>query len=189
MRTTAIACALLATAAAASASPLWDSEGGGSLFANTKAHRLGDILTVIVTENSSASSDAKTGTEIKHDISGGAGEGFLDFIPLWGIKEEAKYDGKGQTTRKGQLNAVMSVRIVELLPGEQFRVEGSREIQRNGEMEEMGLTGVIRARDISPRNTIASSAIAEAKITYTGQGDVASGNEPGFLTRIINWFF
>ena len=100
-----------------------------------------------------------------------------------------KYDGKGQTTRKGQLSAVMSVRIVETLPGEQFRIEGSREIRRNGELEQMNLTGVIRARDISPRNTIASTAIAEAKIAYTGRGDVASGNEPGFLTRIVNWFF
>ena len=53
----------------------------------------------------------------------------------------------------------------------------------------MVLSGVIRARDISPRNTITSSAIAEAQIIYEGSGDVTFGNEPGFLTRLINWFF
>ncbi len=169
--------------------PLWDSSAGGSLFSNVKAHAVGDILTVMITENSSASSDAKTATESQNDVSGGGGEGALQFIPLWGIKQKNKYDGKGNTTRKGALNAVMSVRIVEELPGDQFRIEGQREIKRNGETEQMSLTGIIRSRDISPRNTITSSAIAEAAISYEGDGDVANGNEPGFLTRVINWFF
>jgi flagellar L-ring protein precursor FlgH len=83
----------------------------------------------------------------------------------------------------------MSVRIVADLPGEQFQVEGTREIKRNGEVEQMTLTGSIRSRDISPNNTISSSAIADALIHYEGSGDVANGNEPGFLTRLINWFF
>lgn len=169
--------------------PLWDSAAGGSLFSNVKAHAVGDILTVMITENSSASSDAKTATENQHDIGGGGGEGALQFIPLWGIQQKSKYDGKGNTTRKGALSAVMSVRIVEALPGGQFRIEGQREIKRNGETERMNLTGVIRSRDISPGNTISSTAIAEAAISYEGDGDVANGNEPGFLTRVINWFF
>ncbi len=169
--------------------PLWDSEAGGSLFSNTKAYRVGDILKVIVLENSSASSDAKTGTESKHDIGGGAGEGVLDFIPLWGIKQQTKYDGKGQTSRKGQLTATMSVRIVEELEGGLYRIQGRREIKRNGETELMTLSGLIRSRDISPSNTISSSAIADAQIHYEGMGDVANGHQPGFLTRLINWFF
>lgn len=191
LRATPLASLLLAllTAAAPAERPLWDSEAGGSLFSNVKAHRVGDILTVIIVENSSASSDAKTATESKHDIGGGPGEGALDFIPLWGISQKSTYDGKGNTTRKGQLSAVMSVRIVEELPGEQFKIEGAREIKRNGEVEEMTLTGLIRSRDISPSNTINSSAIADALIHYEGSGDVANGNEPGFLTRLLNWFF
>jgi flagellar L-ring protein precursor FlgH len=185
-----LALALLALALpAAGAEPLWDSEAGGSLYANVKAHRPGDLLTVIIVENSSASSDAKTATENEHETGGGPGEGALDFIPLWGFKQKTTYDGQGNTTRKGQLSAVMSVRIMEELPGGMFRVEGHREIKRNGETEEMTLSGIIRSRDIAPDNTIDSAAIADAVIHYEGNGDVAHGNEPGFLTRLINWFF
>jgi flagellar L-ring protein precursor FlgH len=187
--TTAALLILCLAAPALAERPLWDSEAGGSLFTNVKAHRVGDILTVMIVENSSASSDAKTATESKHDISGGPGEGALNFIPLWGFDQKSKYDGKGNTTRKGQLNAVMSVRIVEALPGDQFRIEGNREIKRNGETEEMNLSGIIRSRDISPGNTINSASIADAVIRYDGSGDVANGNEPGFLTRLLNWFF
>ncbi len=183
----ALLCMTLAVPALAERA-LWDSEAGGSLFTNVKAHRVGDILTVMIVENSSASSDAKTATESKHDIGGDAGEGALNFIPLWGFSQQSKYDGKGNTTRKGQLNAVMSVRIVAALPGDQFRIEGHREIKRNGETEEMSLAGVIRSRDISPGNTINSASIADAVISYDGSGDVANGNEPGFLTRLLNWF-
>lgn len=168
---------------------LWDSTAGGSLFANTKAHRVGDVLKVIVSENSSASSGASTDTENKHEIGGGAGEGVLDFIPLWGINQKTKYEGEGKTSRKGQLSAIISVQIVERMPGDHFRIEGRREIKRNGEVELMVLSGIIRARDISPRNTIASSAIADAQIVYEGSGDVAGAHQPGFLTRLINWFF
>lgn len=174
---------------AAAERPLWDTTAGGSLFSNVKAHRVGDLLTVMISENSSASSDAKTATENQHDTSGGPGEGVMEFIPLWGFSQKTKYDGKGNTTRKGQLSAVMSVRIVAELPGDQFRIEGQREIKRNGETEQMSLTGIIRSRDISPGNTINSAVIADAMIRYDGSGDVANGNEPGFLTRLVNWFF
>ncbi len=186
--TLAMLCLLSASPALAER-PLWDSAAGGSLFTNVKAHRVGDILTVMIVENSSASSGAETATESSHDVSGGPGDGALNFIPLWGFEQESTYDGKGNTTRKGQLNAVMSVRIVESLPGEQFRIEGHREIKRNGETEEMSLSGIIRSRDISPGNTINSASIADAVISYDGSGDVANGNEPGFLTRVLNWFF
>jgi len=189
MKTLVLAVVLALLAVPAAAQPLWDAQAGGSLFSNVKAHQVGDILTVIVSENSSASSDADTKTQSKHEVGGGPGTGAFDFIPLWGIDQETKYDGKGATSRKGQLSAVMSVRIIEALPGEQFRVEGRRSVKRNGETELMSLSGVIRSRDISPQNTILSTAIADAVITYDGQGDVANGNEPGFLTRLLNWFF
>jgi flagellar L-ring protein precursor FlgH len=191
MKATILVGLWLVTAAttAAAQHPLWDAEAGGSLFSNIKAHRVGDILTVIVSENSSASSDAKTETTIEHDISGGPGEGILDFIPLWGVQQKTDYEGEGKTERKGKLSAVMSVRIVEELPGEQFRIEGARAVKRNGETETMSLRGTIRQRDISPDNTIRSSMIADAEISYDGEGDVARGNEPGFLTRLVAWFF
>jgi flagellar L-ring protein precursor FlgH len=189
IRSSIAALGILCFAAVGMAQPLWDSDAGGSLFTNTKAHGVGDILRVVISENSSASSDTKTKTEGSSEVGGSAGAGFLDFIPLWGVTQESKYDGKGQTSRRGKLNAVMSVRIVEELPGDQFRIEGMREVKRNGETDKMNLMGIIRKRDISPQNTILSSAIAEAKISYEGTGDVSDGHRPGFIMRFVNWIF
>ena len=184
-----IAFACLIVAVASTAEPLWDSSSGGSLFTNTKAHTVGDILRVVISESASATSDTKTGTEGKSEVGGSAGAGFLDFIPLWGVSQDSKYEGKGQTSRKGKLNAIMSVRIVEELPGDQFRIEGAREVKRNGETDKMSLTGIIRKRDISPQNTIDSAAIAEAKISYDGRGEVSGGDRPGVIMRLVNWLF
>ncbi len=180
---------LLCCASLCGAQPLWDSDSGGSLFTNTKAHRVGDILRVVISENASASADSKTGTESKTEMGGGPGGGWLDFIPLWGVDSEIKYDGKGQTSRKSKLEAVMSVRIVELMDSDQFRIEGTRDVRRNGETDRMSLSGIIRKRDISPQNTISSAAIAEAMISYDGKGDVSGGDRPGVITRLINWIF
>ena len=178
---------LLLGVTATLAGALWDADGGGSLFTNRKAHRVGDILTVFISESSSASSDAQTDTENKTELGGEAGSGFLDFIPLWGVTSENKYKGKGKTSRKGQLSAVMSVRITQILPGDQFRVEGTRSVTRNGEEDLLSLSGLVRSRDIGPDNTLPSSAIADAIIVYQGEGEVANGQNPGILTRLVNW--
>lgn len=178
---------LLLCVTTAFAGALWDEDGGGSLFTNRKAHKVGDILTVLISESSSASSDAQTDTENKMDLGGGAGSGFLDFIPLWGVTSENKYKGKGKTSRKGQLSAVMSVRITQVMSGDQFRVEGTRSVTRNGEEDLLSLSGLVRSRDIGPDNTVRSNAIAEAVIVYQGDGEVADGHRPGILTRLVNW--
>ncbi|MBC8366169.1 flagellar basal body L-ring protein FlgH [bacterium] len=170
------------------AASLWDS-GGGSLYSNQRAHRVGDILTVQIFESSAASSDAQTGTENKTEIGGGPGEGLLDFISLWGLTSENAFEGKGNTSRKGQLTATMSVRIVEVIPGEQYRIEGTRSVKRNGEEDKMLVTGLIRGRDIGPDNTIISSAIADAVIVYEGTGEIAQGHRPGVITKIVDWIF
>lgn len=169
------------------ASSLWS--GGGSLYSNQKAHRVGDILTVQIFESSAASSDAQTGTENKSEVGGGPGEGLLDFISIWGLKTDNSYEGKGKTSRKGQLSATMSVRITELLPGEQFRISGTRSVKRNGEEDKMLVSGIIRGRDITPGNTILSSSIADAVIVYEGEGEIANGHRPGVFSRFFDWVF
>jgi len=179
---------LLALFGTSGASPLW-SRDAGSLYSNQKAHRVGDILTVQIFESSNASSDAQTDTKNKASIGGGPGDGLLKFISIWGIKSENSYGGKGKTSRKGQLSATMSVRITEALPGEQFRISGTRSVKRNGEEDKMLVSGVIRERDIKPDNTIVSSVIADATIVYEGEGDVARGHRPGVLSRLFDWIF
>lgn len=161
---------------------------GESLFSNMKAYRVGDVITVIIQERSSASSNAKTDTKIKDEFSMGPGAGGLDFISLWGLDSENKYKGDAKTDRSGTLIAKITVRITELLDNGDFRIDGEREVAINGETEIIKLSGIIRSRDIRADNTILSTYVANAKISYDGKGMIDSGHEPGILTKFINWF-
>ncbi|MBU8922186.1 MAG: flagellar basal body L-ring protein FlgH [Bacteroidales bacterium] len=167
--------------------PLWDEQG--SLYSNLKAYRVGDVVTVIIQEQSSASSNAKTDTKVKAEAKSGPGLGTLDFVSLWGLTSESKYKGDAKTSRSGQLSARITVRICEILGNGDYRVEGNREVNINGEREKISLSGIIRSRDIKSDNTIMSTYVADAKILYDGKGPVDSGHEPGILTKMINWIF
>jgi flagellar L-ring protein precursor FlgH len=165
---------------------LWD-EGVGSLYSNLKAYRIGDVVTVIIKEESIASSQAQTDTKIKNEASGGPGKGTLDFISLWGLTSENNYKGDAKTKRQGQLQARISAIIVEILPNGDYRIEGHREVNINGERERIRLSGIVRSRDIGPDNTVLSTYVAEAQIMYDGKGIIDSGHEPGILTKLLNW--
>ncbi|MBN2071812.1 MAG: flagellar basal body L-ring protein FlgH [Candidatus Krumholzibacteriota bacterium] len=168
--------------------PLWDSDEG-SLYSNLKGYRVGDVVTVIIQEQSSASSSAKTDTKVKAEATSGPGVGSLDFISLWGLTSENKYKGDAKTSRAGQLSARVTVRITEILENGDYLIEGNREVNINGERERITLSGIIRSRDISTDNTILSTYVADARIMYDGKGTVDSGHEPGILTKLINWIF
>ena len=169
--------------------PLVDFETGTSLVTNIKAHRVGDLITIIITEDASADASAKTKADNKSEHSGGPGLGFLDFIKPWDVDVENKYKGDGSTERSGSLRAEITARIIEVLHNGDFRLEGTRMVNINGEKQLIEITGVCRGRDISPDNTIMSTYISDAQIAYNGTGVVNDANEPGVVTKILNWLF
>lgn len=193
------ACLLLAATIAATAAapalatpgrrPLIDLETGASLVTNLKAHRVGDLVTILITEQAAANAGAKTKADNKSEHSGGPGLGFLDFIRPWGIDSENKYQGNGDTQRNGSLRAEITARITEVLHNGDFRLAGARMVNINGEKQLIEITGVCRARDIGPDNTIMSTYISDAQIAYNGSGLVTDSAQPGVVTRILNWLF
>ncbi|MFQ5498443.1 MAG: flagellar basal body L-ring protein FlgH [Candidatus Zixiibacteriota bacterium] len=164
-----------------------------SLFTDIKAHEVGDILTVLIFEQSRASQQVSSKTEKSTDAEtkGGPGLGPLDFIPLWNASAESKntFDGKGQNQRNGTLRARMSVTVIDTKPNGDLIIEGSRTVGLSGDRETLTLSGVVRARDIKPDNSIESYLIADAKIHYTGKGNASTASRPGFVMRFINWLF
>jgi len=166
---------------------------GQSLFTDIKANKVGDILTVLIYEQSRASSkvESKTEKSTKSSVKGGPGIGSLDFIPLFGADGENsnKFDGKGENVRDGSLRAKMSVTVIEVRENGDLIIEGSRTIGISGDRETLTLTGVVRQKDISPDNTIDSYLIADAEIHYTGKGNSNTASRPGFVTRLLNWIF
>jgi flagellar L-ring protein precursor FlgH len=164
-----------------------------SLFSDIKAHRVGDVLTVLIVEQNRASNQVETKTEksTKINTSGGPGIGSLDFIPMFGGKADNsnKFDGKGENLRAGSIRARMSVTVVSVKDNGDLIIEGHRIIGINGDEESIYVSGVVRSKDITPDNTIESHLIADAEIAYTGKGNATSGSRPGFFTRLINWIF
>ncbi|UCC43446.1 MAG: flagellar basal body L-ring protein FlgH [Candidatus Zixiibacteriota bacterium] len=164
-----------------------------SLFSDIKAHRVGDILTVLIVEQNRASSqvESKTEKEGEASLKGGPGLGPLDFIPLFGADAKMKkdFEGKGENLRTGSVRAKMSVTVIEVRPNGDLVIEGSRVLGISGDKETLNLSGVVRTKDIKPDNSIESYLIAEAHVTYTGKGNTNTGARPGLISRIVNWIF
>ena len=174
---------------------VWSGDFGqsNSLFTDIKAHKVGDILTVLIYEASNATSqnEIKTEKSGKFNLKGGPGTGPLDFIPLFGASGENKnsFNGKGQNLKNQTLRAKMSVTVIGVKENGDLIIKGSRTIGIAKDKETITLTGVVRQKDISPNNTVDSYLIADAEISYTGKGASNTGSRPGILIRFLNWLF
>ena len=163
-----------------------------SMFADHRAHQVGDVITVEIVENATAQASARTATksENKNKMDGG-GTGGLDFIPLFGVdaNQKSEQKGDGTTSRQGALRATLTAKVVEVLTNGNLKIEGQRTVNINGEKQLTILTGIVRPEDVSSENTVPSYLIAEAKISYYGKGMVQDAQEPGFFSRVVNWIF
>ena len=175
---------------------LWQASST-SLIDDLKARRVGDTLTVIVTEQTSASKEATTGTGRSGSVAAGipnllgfeakmAGLNGMDPTKLNSASTDSKYSGSGSTTRKDNLTATMTARVMEVLPNGNLLIEGRRNVMVNNEDQMIVLEGTVRPRDITPDNAINSSLIADARITYSGNGVISDRQRPGWLMNIID---
>lgn len=171
----------------AGATSLWSSEA--SFYADQRARQVGDLVTLIIAEKSQAQQNAGTTTGQDTSFTLGPGLGFLDILPLLELGGGDTFRSGGTTTRGGQLTARMTTEVVEVLPSGNLMIKGSQSIRINGEEQLIVVTGTIRPRDISRDNTILSTYVADANISFEGTGSLGSKQSPGLLTRLFNWLF
>jgi flagellar L-ring protein FlgH len=165
-----------------------------SLFTDIKAHKVGDIVTVLIYEQSQASQQIQTKTEKSGDMSTSGGPGIgplLRAIPAFSVdgKQTNNFDGKGQNTRQGSLRGKIAVTVTAVKDNGDLVVQGTRVIGISNDRETMTLSGTIRPKDIGADNSIDSYQIADAEIRYTGKGSASNGSRPGFLSRLFSWLF
>ncbi len=164
-----------------------------NLFSDHRAMRVDDILTILVVESAKAGSESGTTTSKQNSmgVEGSGGSGALRMIPSFGVSGSSKvgYDGKGGTTREGNLVATISARVVKVLDNGNLVIEGSKVVEINDEKEIINITGTVRPQDVLKNNSLYSSSVADARITYTGKGAADTGRRPGFLARFLNWIF
>ena len=184
-------CALALAAGPAAADSLWNAANArtGSLVADRKARQAGDLLTVVVVETAQATQQASTQSDKKATAAVNPSTGLMRFLPTVGISNSQQYAGQGATSRSTTLNARMTVQVVRVQPDGTLEIEGRRSVVVNQEQQELVLTGRVRPDDVGPDNTILSSLVANAQITYTGKGTVRHAQKPGIITRILRIFF
>lgn len=176
---------LLVLPLAASAQSLIDPDGYRSLTGDRRGHHLGEMLTVLVVESTSAESAAGTGADSQTAIGGSADTNTSTNQFSLGIQGDT--DGAGQTSRRGQIRANVSVRIVEMLPEGLLRVSGEQLVTINDEQQQIRIGGLVRPDDISYENTVFSYRLAEAEIDIVGDGVVADAQKQNIIFRALKW--
>lgn len=167
------------------AASLWQT-GTESLFVDRKAHRVGDIITVLIVESSTTSHSAKTDQEKSFEESAGPISGFINkFFPLYSAKAERKASGDGSQSSNTSLTDRISAQIVELLPNNTVRLKGERLVALYPEKIKLEITGLARIEDISPENLISSSRVTDLQITSTGKGPIHDTHKPGLLSQLF----
>jgi flagellar L-ring protein FlgH len=181
------------------ASSLWvENNQDNFLFTDHKARQINDVVTVNILEDSDAQGKADTKTEKSNTIGAGV-DGLLGFEQvaarknpnmrlnsLIGATTTSKFDGKGETKRSGKLVATMSCLVLDVLPNGNLVIRGQRRLRLNDEDYVMVLSGIVRQRDVSSDNTVASTMIADARIEYLGEGVMADKMKPGWFTRTFD---
>ena len=173
----------------ASGASLWQSSEGASFYTEEKAHRIGDILTVMISERSSATQTATKDTNKAFSSSMNAGTGFLSKVKAGTAGSSNTFSGKGSTVASGNITATVSVKVVEVLPNGNLVVEGERMINVNNDIQEIKLRGEVRPRDIGSDNSLDSKLLADARIIYKGKGDVARSQRPNLFQRLLGMLF
>jgi len=165
---------------------------GTSLFSDRRAAQVGDIITVRLSERTQASKDA--GTQIKKDQDIQMNEatvlgdsvGLGDHSLGTGITQNRDFKGESESSQSNSLTGSIAVNVIEVLPNGLLRVRGEKWLQLNRGSEFIRLTGMLRQEDITPDNSVASTKLADVRISYSGTGELAAANNMGWLGKFFN---
>lgn len=172
------------------ASSLWvDNTSTSTVFGDQRARAVGDILTVVVNESSTASRSGNSANSKSASNNVDKGTGLLGFIPDSSLGQNDSFKSQGSINNSNTVKARLTVKVIEVKPNGNLVISGTQNIRQNGEEQRIIISGQVRPIDIRPDNSILSSSIADAKLLVTGSGPLVNKQRQGILTQIWNWFF
>lgn len=164
-----------------------------SLYSDVKGRRVGDIITVNLRENTSATKSAGTTTSKESDANvdpiiglGGNAVNIGGQSIQLGLGSDNQFSGDAQANQSNNLSGSISVTVVQVLPNQNLVIRGEKWLTLNNGDEYIRLTGIVRPADISPTNEITSTKVANARIQYSGTGTFANAQKQGWLTRFFS---
>src|SRR5579863_10466656 len=163
------------------------------LFADLKARRVGDVLTIVLNESTNAAKTAVTKTAKTTAVANTGPTIFGKTITTKGVpilnttlNGSDSFDGEGSSAQSNSLAGSLTVTVIEVRPNGNLVVTGDKTLQLNQGDEFVHISGVIRTADIATNNTVTSDKLADAHISYSGKGAVDSSNRMGWLARFFN---
>ncbi|GAB6281161.1 MAG: flagellar basal body L-ring protein FlgH [Thermovirga sp.] len=168
----------------AGAESLWAD--GCSLVQDQRPDKVGDIVTVVVSEKTTAKDSSKTDLSKDSDTSMTDGFGLLDFLKKLGVSSSSSMTGEGTRDKSHSFNATITCIVTEILPGGNIKLEGQKEIRIQKENMSMKLSGTARPQDVGPGNILESDRLANVSVEVLGIGSISDVQQPGFLTRLFN---
>jgi flagellar L-ring protein precursor FlgH len=184
--------ASLASPLLAPAQSLWVENVSKPMFVDKRANSVGDILTIVVQESSSANKSDETKTEKQSSWVASVSQfifpGFLQYkgnSPAVNYQSDLKHDGSGAINNSQTIVAQVAVKVIDVLPKKSLVIEGKRDTSFGGEHQTIILHGIVRSEDVTAANTVLSYNIADATISIVGEGSVTDSTKKGWFTRIV----
>jgi flagellar L-ring protein FlgH len=166
----------------------------GGLFENPTARNVGDVVTVMLEETTTAAKSSQTDTSKTTKDSLGAPTVLGMPVTIHGtavlsgaLNNANSFSGAGDSKQSDSLVGDISVTVIKRLANGNLIIRGQREIDLNQGSEFIRLEGIIRPVDIAPDNTIPSTEVADARIAYGQHGALNDANAPGLLSRFFNF--
>lgn len=173
-----------------------------SLYEDMRARRVGDILTIVLTEKTNASKQAATntardssvevtnptifGSPLKFDLPRPFNKAIKGASLETSLGSANSFKGEGDSAQSNSLTGSITVTVAEVLPNGNLFVKGQKRLTINQGDEYVQFSGIVRTADINPDNSVLSTKVADANIAYVGDGMVAEVNSQGWLARFFN---
>lgn len=178
------------TKMAATGSIYQDSQAS-SLYSDIRAHKVGDIITITLKEatqaKKSANNEIKKGSDMSLDpIFAGGGNITIGGVPIdLRYKDDMNTKREADADQSNSLDGSISANVMQVLNNGNLVIRGEKWISINNGDEFIRVTGIVRAQDIKPDNTIDSTRMANARIQYSGTGTFADSQKVGWLSQFF----
>ena len=163
------------------------------LFTDAKAFRVGDVVTIKLSERTQAQTASASSTSKSSDLS-------LDGPTLFGQPTEMvgggnflsasasqgrNLSGSGKSSQSNQLTGELTVTVARVLPNNNLIVKGEKRLTINNSLEHLRISGIVRPQDVAPDNTVLSTKVANAHVEYSSKGIMADAHRAGLASRFF----
>ncbi len=192
---------LLACAVGLHAESLFKAEtlADGTLYSDQVARRAGDLITILVKETTSISERTKTENKRENTIDAAislipgtnqvpaaVGTASAGKLPALKAASNKEFKGEGKVEAEGEVKAVITGRVIDVLDNGNLLVEGRRLVRVNKDTKTILITGIIRTADIQANNTVLSEKLHNFQVSIEGEGPMTRSNHEGWLGEILD---